>query len=1250
MAQQLIFTSTPQGLEPGRTGYCTVARHKDLRHRLVRELERLSVYDFGQQTGTTKSDICIFRKIPLGSEEFYVLTKICDAGLDYTNRTNYLAHHLVLDGFEIATCPSPAEIFLNWNGWLSSWTDGPRFLGEEEAVTLSSFKSSGLVPCQAWLQVTNDPGNAASLISPDMVKPVVVEGNPGNPNTLLTLFAESCALLKISLDAWDFSFTTFLQGNDDSKTFAWIGIQGQPAGERLKQGGLRNYLDLRNWSASVLSDPIDPNLEHLARKGPTKAPAKKKPSTVAKAAFSEQELQRARASAPAQAAVPAGSYVEPQAATASTKEKKKRPWLLQLAVISTALCLLVALIVGLAYNLGDWFREEEDSSNGAGPVEPEKPPAPPPEERARSVAPDSPVQVDRAEYLKLVQTHFALRWVELDGGGDEPLRINLNEKQQDLIGKDLQQMKPGEELRVVIQRDIEEQDKLVFEAIEMAPEPEERGILHSVDLNERESVSLSEDEQTIHFRSGEKTYPLSLSLLEPSERRKMRKLYQLIQSGSDSPILFKPRVEAGRIVHYQPFDLPDPGGNPVKEPTEEVPVRPPAGKPVTLSAAKGDDFFEIAEKQRQIFLLVDKVTRTKLPYVFSEDERDRILALARFLEKGEQEVDLKIRRDGDQITSLEFELPAPPSIDPVQDSGEIDPDKLIPEKTIVFWIPGVKINESWNLDPRDNYSFHDAALPDYLANLMNSGASAGPGKAWMSDFEPRLLMERGMVGGFDFESFAYAREPDPLGDERITSFPFAQKVNGKNFYSFTFKVTKGASIEVDSETESSRNAIRNGQLIRIPNLEKEGSCLDLFFLSNKHADLLKPQKLGEYFSFRLGSLELSPPWLAPGRKFHLLTPKGTSESFLMGLSVASSAGSEKIRSLIDRTPEDLGWSGSDAEPLPMAFLAVSSQDPMRATLLSDQEYANKVLDKLVLQKRRQEDTSTGNLKKFGPREAWHPVFQYMTYSRKNGFAFKYQKLGEYVYESTFDNLRRKVLEEVRFKLLQSKLPPDFYRVDALAYEVRFAKTFWMEIAAAVKDQIENSIDLPRNYDDEIAARDVDRLFAFLRQMLHAEMAFGFSDSEGLYDLMQEYRNTLSLSTNEKSTIRRLQAQLQRTNSEAVKTLFANRLREFQGMERTLRRYAQLKTGDLELFSGILSDPPKYKQFLHYFNNASGGNARLDELLGKVEKRVSSPNLKVSQRAAFVNGVPWTLSVFRKNSAGFYEKQSDFLRLAPPQIQ
>ena len=410
MAQQLVFTSTPQGLEPGRSGYCTVARHKDLRHRLVRELERLSVYDFGQQTDSTRSDICIFRKMPLGSEEYYVLTKICDAGLDYTNRTNYLAHHLVLDGFEIATCPSPAEIFLNWNGWLRTWPDGPRYFGEEETVTLTACKSSNLIPCQGWLQMTNDPGNAASLVSPDMIKPIAVEGKPGNSNTLLTLFAESSALLKISLDAWDFSFTTFLQGNDDTKTFSWIGITGQPAGEKLKQGGLRNYLDLRTWSASVISDPVDPGFEHLARKGPQKIAVKKKPSTVSKAAFSDQELQRAKASAPmAASAVPSGSTVFPQQSSGTSKSKKRRPWLLQLAVISTALCLLGGLIAGLALNWGDWFHEEDVVNNDpVAPPDPETPPVQS-EPTFRTVAFDSPVQLDRVEYLRIAKKHPFMR-------------------------------------------------------------------------------------------------------------------------------------------------------------------------------------------------------------------------------------------------------------------------------------------------------------------------------------------------------------------------------------------------------------------------------------------------------------------------------------------------------------------------------------------------------------------------------------------------------------------------------------------------------------------------------------------------------------------------------------------------------------------------------------------------------------------------------------------------------------------------
>ena len=411
MAQQLIFTSTPQGLEPGRTGYCTVARHKDLRHRLVRELERLSVYDFGQQVGGNKVDISIYRKIALGSEEFFVLSKICDAGLDYTNRTNYLAHHLVLDGFEIATCPSPAEIFLNWNGWKRTWEEGPRYLTPGEEVTLTDFKSKGLVPCKNWLSFTNDPGNAATLVSPGLVKPIVLENAAAQSSHLLQLFAESCALLKISLDAWDYSFTTFLQGNDDVKSFAWLGIEGQPAGERLKQGGLRNYIDLRNWTSSIISDEVDMSLSHIARKGPTAPPTKrvkKGASSVTRSPLSHQKVQQIKGESSAYlSSTPSGSTVQAQVSSAK-KEKKKRPWLLQLAVISTALCLLGALIVGLAYNLGDWFNKEESLEQSEKLVTSD-------DSKIKDVPSIRPVaqgdyaQLDQVEYLKISQKHPYLR-------------------------------------------------------------------------------------------------------------------------------------------------------------------------------------------------------------------------------------------------------------------------------------------------------------------------------------------------------------------------------------------------------------------------------------------------------------------------------------------------------------------------------------------------------------------------------------------------------------------------------------------------------------------------------------------------------------------------------------------------------------------------------------------------------------------------------------------------------------------------
>ncbi|MDC0156306.1 hypothetical protein OAK38_00930 [Verrucomicrobia bacterium] len=1240
MAQQLVFTSTPQGLEPGRSGYCTVARHKDLRHRLVRELERLSVYDFGQQTGSTRSDICIFRKMPLGSEEYYVLTKICDAGLDYTNRTNYLAHHLVLDGFEIATCPSPAEIFLNWNGWLRTWTDGPRYFGEEEEASFTDCKSSNLIPCQGWLQMTNDPGNAASLVSPDMIKPIVVEGKPESANILLTLFAESSALLKISLDAWDFSFTTFLQGNDDTKTFSWIGITGQPAGEKLKQGGLRNYLDLRTWSASVISDPVDPGFEYLARKGPQKIAVKKKPSTVSKAAFSDQELQRAKAAAPmAASAVPSGSTVFPQQSSGTSKSKKRRPWLLQLAVISTALCLLGGLIAGLALNWGDWFHDEDVVNTD--PVVPPDPETPPdqPEPTFRTVAFDSPVQLDRVEYVRLDGKDRWLEWIDLKVGGSKPVRVNLSKKLRDQMGPDIEEMKEGEELQVEISRD--EEENLTFKSVQKAPAPTQRGISRSIELDEKGSVSLSDDEKTMFFNSGDKTYPLALSLLPLLEQQRMRELYDAIQSGAS--IRFKPRVKDGRIVHFEEVALPsDEPSDP--KPDGQNPLDPPKGKPVNLTAVKIDDL-RLEADQKRIFIRVRGTTT--LAYVFREEERTKITELVSLLKAGAQDADLKIHEDGKQITSLDFELPKLSS-DSSERPSEVDPNTLRPETTIVFWIPGKSINGRWTIEPKDRYIFNHVELPGYLTEFLDAGiAQDDPPKAWMADFQPRLLVQRGAVGGVDFEPYSYEGDPDRLDPLRIKDFRLKQKVNGKNFYSFIFKMTKEESVQVSLETPETKNFIKKGKLLRFPNAGPSGGCLDMFFLSNLHGSLTDKQVLGESFTCRLGTLEISPPWLREGRGFTFLTPKSSLNPYLLALSVKSSVSPDKIRPIIDREPESINLKTFSDSELPEAFLTISSEAPLKGTIVSDQEYARKLQDQILLKQQEEDAVGTDNLTKFGNRQAWGPVFQYMKYARGNGYVFNYQKLGNFIYESTFQNLR-KILEDARFKLLQSKLPADFYQTEALAYDVRLAKTFWDEVSKAVKGQIEESINRPRNYDDETAERDIDRLFGFLEQMLHAEVAFGFTDGEGLYDAMQDFRHSLSLSTNEASTIRKLQSETQK-NSEKIRNNFSQSLGRFQMMEKNLTRYAQLGSSDLRLCSDVLSDRAKYAQFLAYYNTGGGGGSELDGLLEKVKARLTGPRLEMSQREAFINKVPWTLSVLKKTSAGGFVKESDFLLLAPPQI-
>ncbi len=241
MARQLVFTSAPQGLTPGRTGYCTVARHGDLRERLVPMLERLSAYPSEWQPQPV---ICSFRMVEIAGTRFPVLSRIVDAGHDYTHRNTYLAHHLILDLQEMETSPAPAEVFLRWEGWLNQWKGPPRWLEEGDLVNLTKLPTvlGPALPALAWRNFTGDAGSAALLLDDTQASSRVLRCPTAREGEILDLLRESTALLPAA-ERWRTEFTTCLQPTESATLFRWTTVRADsPVDAAATRGG--NVLDL----------------------------------------------------------------------------------------------------------------------------------------------------------------------------------------------------------------------------------------------------------------------------------------------------------------------------------------------------------------------------------------------------------------------------------------------------------------------------------------------------------------------------------------------------------------------------------------------------------------------------------------------------------------------------------------------------------------------------------------------------------------------------------------------------------------------------------------------------------------------------------------------------------------------------------------------------------------------------------------------------------------------------------------------
>ena len=199
MPLQLIFTSAPQGLTPGRSGYCTVARHRAVPDRLAQLLESA-----GTPHERPEGETFTFRMLEAGGKNWCVLSRFVARGLDYTQRDNRLAHHLIFSLEEAAVLPPPAAIAGRWKGWRDEWSGAPTWLeGEDRPLPLET--QTPLTPAITWREETGTGAKAAWLINASGPAAVGLL-NPPETLRLLRLLAEASALLGKS--AWAATFTT----------------------------------------------------------------------------------------------------------------------------------------------------------------------------------------------------------------------------------------------------------------------------------------------------------------------------------------------------------------------------------------------------------------------------------------------------------------------------------------------------------------------------------------------------------------------------------------------------------------------------------------------------------------------------------------------------------------------------------------------------------------------------------------------------------------------------------------------------------------------------------------------------------------------------------------------------------------------------------------------------------------------------------------------------------------------------------
>lgn len=226
MALELIYTSAPAGLIVGSRGFCTVACSEGMPRNYVELCESLSgyvhVYAPHQPEYATKSPVAFSHyQFLVGGKLFAVLSRVACYGVDYTGRTNNLAHHVMVpdNGWAVA---GPGAVMLSDGFFTETWDGEPRQLRGVKRVPVPAAGTAGVKGVE-WERLSGDAGWAGVLAQKYLRNPEQVlyfTYPPGLP--LLPLLAEILVLLPPPR-RWQVTFSTYFSQVPRGSSCLWRG-------------------------------------------------------------------------------------------------------------------------------------------------------------------------------------------------------------------------------------------------------------------------------------------------------------------------------------------------------------------------------------------------------------------------------------------------------------------------------------------------------------------------------------------------------------------------------------------------------------------------------------------------------------------------------------------------------------------------------------------------------------------------------------------------------------------------------------------------------------------------------------------------------------------------------------------------------------------------------------------------------------------------------------------------------------------